>query len=289
MCPVLDETAISAAFAQPDNDGTFAGAYGEYLHSLGARRPAVVFAFPPKAAGTFLRSAAIEAVNGQLVRIVHAQGGRDAQPYLPILLSYYLGGLSENILVTHVHMQALPANRRFLEAFDLRPVIMLRPIADMLASYWDMLESDQAARQDGLNCTIPEGFLEFSRERKANYLIDILGPWYAGYFATWLEYSREQPDRVCILNYSEFLRDPAETLAVALRHAGVPRSLDACRHAVEAVWSERMQHRFNRGAEGRGSSYFSWRHIDHLARMLDHCGIPASEFTYLLKPSSKPV
>ncbi|HSZ74051.1 MAG TPA: hypothetical protein VK779_04460 [Rhizomicrobium sp.] len=283
MCPALDETVVSAAFAQPDNDGTFSGAYGEYLRGLGARRPAIIFAFPPKAAGTFLRSAAIEAVGGQLVRIVHAQGCRDAQPYLPIFLSYYAGGLCEGPLVTHVHMQALPGNRRFLEAFDLKPIIMLRPIPDMLASYWDMLENDHIARKDGLNCVIPSAFLEFSRERKADYLIDIIGPWYAGYFATWLDYAREQPERICVLNYGDFLREPARGLAQALDHAGLMRTLETCKRAVESTWGEREQHRFNRGVEGRGAEYFSWRHIEHLTRMLDHYGIPDREFRYLLK------
>ena len=51
----LDAVAVRAAFSQPDPDGVFHGAFGEYLHDLGQRRPVVMFAFAPKAAGTFLR------------------------------------------------------------------------------------------------------------------------------------------------------------------------------------------------------------------------------------------
>ena len=54
----------------------------------------MVLAFAPKAAGTYLRSAAIAAMDGQLVRTVHAQGGRDASFYLPTFLLYYAGGYS---------------------------------------------------------------------------------------------------------------------------------------------------------------------------------------------------
>src|ERR1700722_10242329 len=181
----FDEAAIRAAFAQPDNDGSFAGAFGAYLEELSKRRPAVIFAFPPKAAGTFLRTAAIAAIDGQLIRGVHAQGGRDGQPYLPLFISYYLGGMGSRPLVTHLHMQALPANRRFIEALDLRPIVMLRSIPDMLASYWDMLESEETALRDGLNCLFPANFPTLSRERKADFLVDILAPWYASYYATW--------------------------------------------------------------------------------------------------------
>ena len=32
----------------------------------------------------------------------------------------------------HIHMQALPGNCRILEAFDIKPAIMVRTIPDML-------------------------------------------------------------------------------------------------------------------------------------------------------------
>ena len=53
-----------------------------------------------RAAGTFLRTAAVAAIDGQLIRVVHAQGGRDGQPYLPLFIAYYLGGMGSRPLVT---------------------------------------------------------------------------------------------------------------------------------------------------------------------------------------------
>ena len=80
-------------------DGSYLYAVGfspniaRYLCELGQARPSVVLAFPPKAAGTYLRSAAISAVGGQLVRTVQAQGGRDATFYLPTFILYYTRGI----------------------------------------------------------------------------------------------------------------------------------------------------------------------------------------------------
>ena len=270
MTAGLDPTAISAAFAQPDNDGSLTGPFGEYLAELGRRRSAVVFAFPPKSAGTFLRTAAILAADGQLIRIVHAQGGRDAQPYLPLLISYYTGGLGEKTLVTHVHMQALRANRRLLEALNLKPITMLRSIPDMLASYWDMLETDDTALADGLNCHFPGQFRSLPRAHKADLVIDVLAPWYVGYYATWLAYAEESPERVCLLHYDDFLRAPDVALQTALVHAGLPQPREICHAAVEEVWRERMQFRFNRGEAARGQTYFSARQIARILRMLSH-------------------
>jgi hypothetical protein len=264
----IDSTAVSAAFSQPDYDGVFRGAFADYLRELGKRRPVLLFAFAPKAAGTFLRSAAIDAVGGQLVRVVHAQGGRDAQPYLPAFIAYYLGGVCEGPLVAHMHMQALPANRRFLEALGIKPVIMLRPIPDMLASYWDMLAASEEARAEGLNCPIPVRFAEFSHDEKADFMIEMIAPWYVGYFATWLDYARERPGDVCLLTYSDFAADPAAALQRALTHAGLPRSREACRAALDIAWKDRGSLRFNKGSAGRGKDYFSPAQIARLSRML---------------------
>jgi hypothetical protein len=264
---VLDRTAQEAMFELPDNDGAFPERLREYLGALGAKRPSIFLAFPPKAAGTFLRAAAVKASGGELLRVVYAQGSRDAQPYLPTFIGYYLGGFCTGPLVTHVHMQAFPPNISFLEAFDIRPVIMIRSIPDMLASYWDMLERSTAQNQ-GLNCTIPPDFRTMPADRKADFLIDVIGPWYAGYYATWLDYAGQQPDRVCTLAYSDFITQPAETLAALLQHAGVPRSQKACQAAIDVTWKDRNNYRFNEGTEGRSHQYFSMRHFERIGKML---------------------
>ena len=281
-----DQTAIAAAFAQPDADGRFSGAFGAYLKRIGAQRKAVVFVFPPKAAGTFLRTAAIAACDGQLLRIVHAQGGRDAQPYLPLLVDYFTGGLTPKTLVAHIHMQALPANRYILEAFGIRPIIMLRSIPDMLASYWDMLDSDAIARQDGLNCSIPENFPELPREVKAEFCIDMVAPWYAGFYATWLEYAVREPRTVLVLDYRQMRADPAGILAQALTHAGIEVSQERCQEAATEAWSERHALRFNKGEAGRGQDYFDARHGRRLERLLSYYPVLAPWHRQLLGVSS---
>jgi len=262
----LREDAINAIFHTPRNDGGFDGPVRLVLRQFGKRRPAVILAFPPKAAGTFFRTAAILAVNGRLVRTVHAQGGRDAQLYLPTFLAYYSGALPGKTLVGHVHMQALPANIHFLEAFDIRPIVMMRNIPDMLASYWDMLDSDPAARKDGLNCLIPEDFPELAADAKA----DFMGPWYASYFATWMGYAETDPERVCVLHYHDFKAEPAATLQRAVEHARVSTTRQHCQEALDRVWAARGDYRYNKGAHGRGATYFNANHIARLERMLGH-------------------
>ena len=268
----IDADAATALFTLPASDGEYDPDHTAYLRAIGRRRPSVLLAFPPKCAGTFLRTAAIHAVNGQLVRVVHAQGGRDATPYLPVYIRYLVGGYPREPLVTHVHMQALPANRYFVEALDLKPAIMLRSVPDMLVSYLDMLAAEPASSNHWLNIAIPPGFAALDETAKADFLIDTIMPWYASYYATWLAYAAQAPERVLVLRYGDLNRDPAAMLQALLDHSGLGCAEEMCELAVAAAWHTRFENRFNHGEEGRGVSRFSAGQIDRIARHLTYYG-----------------
>jgi hypothetical protein len=270
-CPVnipFDSEAIQAAFAQPSGDGDFSPDIAAYLGELGQTRPSVVLAFAPKAAGTYLRSAAIEATGGQLVRTTYAPGGSADSFYLPTFLNYYGGGFPSRTLVTHVHMPALPANQRFIAALDLKPVIMLRSIPDMLASYADELEPDPLAPIKWLNTALPDNYPAMTDRRKSDFLIEMMGPWYVSYFASWMDYAAKAPGRVCLLSYDAFLADPAQSLEMLLAHSGLPRTRAACQAALAAVWQDRRSFRYNKGVAGRGKSRFDARQTERLRQRL---------------------
>ena len=269
MTSRFKDKLANATFAPPNCDGSFEPDFAAYLKELGSTRPAVVLAFAPKAAGTFLRSACITAAQGALVRTVHAQGGRDASFYLPTFLLYYAGGFPTSSLVTHVHMQALPANRHFMDTLGLKPAIMIRAIPDMLASYGDMLDGDPETPDNWLNFRLPPHYAELSPEAKGDFLIDMAGPWYVSYFATWTEYAAEAPERVLALEYENFIADPATTLEKLLAHSGLPQTRQACLAALDAVWEQRGEFRFNKGVSGRGRARFTPDQIARLERQLD--------------------
>jgi hypothetical protein len=280
----LDTTAIQAVFELPDSDGRFSESQTAYFRALSQRRRMVVLAFPPKAAGTFLRQAVALACGGDLIRTVHAQGGRAAVPYLPTFLLYYHGGVCDGPLVTHIHMQALPANIHFMEAFALKPVVMVRNIPDMLASYWDMLDSDPAALQIGLNGPLPPQWPLLTKEAKADFLIDMLGPWYVGYFATWLDYAARAQGAVLVLRYGDFCREPQAALQQILAHSGFPVTAEECAHVLRETWLLRGQLRFNRGREGRGAAYFTPQHRARLAQKMSCFPVLALRQAELLGP-----
>jgi len=170
--------------------------------------------------------------------------------------------------VTHVHMQAQPANRHFIDAFDLKPIIMLRSVPDMLCSYLDMLNAEPITPELWVNSLIPENFARLDPGTQADFIVDIMGPWYASYFATWLDYARQHPARVCVLRYADFKRSPAAVLQILLAHSGLESSEFMCKRAIDIAWGERALLRFNKGEAGRGTARFHDGHIAHLETML---------------------
>lgn len=269
MSAIIDNNAIHALFEVPSPDGVYSEKFHAYFRAVGRKRRMLLLCFAPKAAGTFFRQAAMEAIGGHLPRFTYVQGGRDGAPHLPAFIAAFLDA-DKPQLVGHIHMQALAANRRFIDMFGIKPVIMLRNIPDMLASYWDMLDADPVARADGLNCLIPKDFVTMSRLEKADFMVDVVAPWYASYFATWKDFSDEAPETVCVLHYADFATDPAATLHRAIAHAGFTAPRAKCEAALEKVWGERNGLRFNKGVGGRGREYFSREHIARLARQLSH-------------------
>lgn len=268
MTVPFDFHAATALFAPLNADGSFTPEIASYLGGLGRARPSVLLAFAPKTAGTFLRTAAITATGGQLVRTVHAQAGRDASFYLPTLLLYYAGGVPDVPLVTHVHMQALPGNRHIIEALDMRPVIMVRPLADMLVSYLEMMDKAPLDPEHWLNIAVPAGYPGWSDTAKSDFIIDMMAPWFVSYFATWLDYAARD-SRVMVLDYDEFREEPVETLERILAHSRLPRSHEVCAAAWNAVWRQREEFRFRQGISGRGRTRFSPDQIGRLARLVD--------------------
>ncbi len=282
----LDIEVATAEFTPPQENGRFDGDVADYLRELGQSRPSVILAFAPKAAGTYLRSAAIVATGGNFVRTLHAQGGRDASFYLPTFLLYYAAGIPARPIVNHVHMQASPANRAVVEALDLKPAIMLRAIPDMLASYWDVLDGDHLSHENWINMAVPPHFDRLSRQEQGDFLVRMVAPWYVSYFATWFRYRQAAPERVLMLDYDGFRADPAAALEAVLAHSGLARPRDACQRALDDVWQNRAAYRYNKGVSGRGETRFTLPQLARLKRELDFYPELAAMADRLIPPLS---
>ena len=96
----------------------------------------------------------------------------------------------------------------------------------------------------------------------------------------------DSKDRVLVLDYEDFCADPSLALERLLSHSGLPRSRADCRLALDAVWAERGDFRFNRGVSGRGAHRFTPAQVDRLRRYLSYYPDLAAIADRLIPPPS---
>lgn len=258
---------LSAMLTLPYSDGTYPPDIAAYLRQISISHRVVLFSFPPKCGGTFLRYAAIQAIGGQLVRGSYAQGGGEAQFYLPAFLQYYIVDNVKN-MVMHVHMQARMGNRSFMDAFDLKPVTMIRSIPDMLVSLRDMFCNEAGMMEENVCCEVPPNFPQMTEAAQAEFLLDLVAPWYATYYASWIRYASEEEKRVLLLRYNDLRAHPVDALQEVLDHSGHECSYDTCQAAILSAWNNRSKNRFNKGVPGRGRAFFSPEQLDKMQKIL---------------------
>lgn len=263
----LDSNSIIAILSQPNPDGSYPTDLGSYLADVSGRRRVVLLSFPPKCGGTFLRASAVYAVDGHLYRACYAQGGREAQFYLPVFLKYYLDDTAPN-MVTHVHMQALPGNCNFIRALNLKPVTMLRSISDMLVSYHDMFLHEDGMLLENVSCKVPNSYPGLSQKEQADFLIYMMAPWYVAYYGSWIEYAASEPERVLVLNFKDLHNKPTDMLYKIMTHSGFDCDEQHCQRCVDMVWQKKDNLRYNKGVSGRGRDFFLPQHFAHLEKLL---------------------
>ncbi len=56
---------------------------------------------------------------------------------------------------------------------------------------------------------------------------------------------------------TNFVADPVTALEKLLAHSGMPQPRDICQAALDMVWEDRGEYRFNKGVSGRGRTRFT--------------------------------
>lgn len=262
----INAEVLQSIFVLPDPDGRYTPELENYFSDIASRRKIALFSFPPKCGGTFLRSAAVAALKGQIYRACYSQGGGEMQFYLPVFLWYFCN-FDMPQMVTHVHMQARMSCRNFIRQFNMKPVTMIRSVPDMLVSCRDMFLNDPNEIRENMMCAVPEVFRIWGPEKQADFMICMLAPWYFSYLSSWITYAREEPERVLLLHFEDFRASPTDALMKSLAHFGLPQTRETCESATKLVWANRQKFRYNKGENGRGKDFFSSEHFKILEKM----------------------
>jgi hypothetical protein len=176
--------------------------------------------------------------------MVHAYGHNEQD-----LNEYALDHFTYTNSVSQQHAKGTDNNVALLKKYNIRPVILVRNIFDVVVSLYDHLEKGRHRVPTGY---VHKEYMDMNKDDKLLYLIKVHMPWYLNFFFSWREATQDID--VLWVTYEEFFSNQVETASRVLSFYGLPVDEDRIRVAISELSKKPTRTRFNVGGSGRGES-----------------------------------
>lgn len=208
----------------------------------------IFIACTPKSGSTFLKNVLVGVTGYRDLFTVYAALQNEQELYMPQLAKF--GNVDT---VTQQHVRASEANIQLMQAFGIKPVVLVRNIYDTVASLLDFYR---------LGFTFStffdrEDFLTFDEEHQIDLLIQYAIPWHFQFVASWQRAEKDNRLDVRWLTYENLMKDKVETIEQILGYYQVSADPLEIAKQISTVESNREQNRINIGISGRGDSILS--------------------------------
>jgi hypothetical protein len=207
----------------------------------------IFIACVPKSASTFLKNLLVNLTGYRDLFAVYAPGQNEHDIYMPTLRdSAHLD------TVTQQHCRASDANVHLMQAFGIRPVVLVRNIFDSVMSLLDFY--DKGAFQTSY---FRSDWQVLDRESKIDLLIDSVIPWYFQFVASWDLAEKQNRLSVHWLSYEDLVADKSSSVLKILEFHGLGAPRLGVEKRIAEIESEDRKIRFNKGVVGRGKKGLS--------------------------------
>ena len=213
----------------------------------------------PKSGSSFLKEALCALTGWADTPLTFAYLQNEQEIYLP-----YLQRAAASDTVTQQHCRATAPNVQILQAFGIRPVVLVRRLEDIAVSLADFY--DQGATS---NSFFAEAWPGLDRAAKLDLIVDHVMPWYAAFHASWERAARNDQLDCLMVSYEEMIADKPGTLAAIAGFLGLGKSEAECAAAVRAAEGDAARTRLNKGGAGRGAEALSDAQKTRLRRLFD--------------------
>lgn len=220
----------------------------------------------PKSASTFLKNLLVNLTGYRDLFAVYAAGQSEHEIYLPSLREF-----AHLDTVTQLHSRASDANVHLMQAFGIRPVVLVRDIFDSVMSLLDFY--DKGAFH---NSFFRADWHALERELKIDLLIENVIPWYFQFVASWDLVEKQKRLEIHWLTYEELVTDKAASVLKVLAFYGLGASRRGLEQKIAEIESEERKIRFNKGVAGRGKSGLNDRQKDQIRRLTRY--YPSTDF-----------
>ena len=227
----------------------------------------IFIACVPKSASTFLKNLLVSLTGYRDVFMVYAAGQNEHELYLPTLRE-----TAHLDTVTQQHCRASDANVQMMQAFDIKPVVLVRNIFDSVMSQLDFYNKGAF-----YNSYFRADYQSLDEETKIDLLIDNVIPWYFQFVASWSLVEKQKSLEIFWLNYEDLIADKPSAIQNVLRFYGLGAALRGVEQKLREIESEKRKTRFNKGIAGRGESGLSERQKERIRRLAKY--YPTTDFS----------
>ena len=211
----------------------------------------------PKSASTFLKNLLVNVTGYRDLFTVYAAGQSEHELYLPTLReSAHLD------TVTQQHCRASDANVHLMQAFGIRPVVLVRNIFDSVMSLLDFY--NQGAFQ---NSYFRADWPALDEETKIDLLIENVIPWYFQFVASWDLADKQQRLEVHWLSYEDLIADKPASVLKVLEFYGLGAARRGVEKRIAEIEAEERKIRFNKGIAGRGRAGLNNQQKEQIRRL----------------------
>lgn len=227
----------------------------------------IFIACVPKSASTFLKNLLVSLTGYRDIFMVYAAGQNEHELYLPTL--------RENAhydTVTQQHCRASFANVQMMQAFGIKPVVLVRNIFDSVMSLLDFYEKGAF-----YNSYFREDFQALDEETKIDLLIDNVIPWYFQFVASWNLVEKQKSLEFFWLSYEELIADKPAVIQNVLKFYKLGAARRGIEQKIKETESENRKTRFNKGVSGRGEARLIERQKERIRRFAKYH--PSTDFS----------
>jgi tetratricopeptide (TPR) repeat protein len=222
----------------------------------------VLIACMPKSGSSFLKEALCGLTGWPDTPLSYAYLQTEQELHLPYLLR-----TATTDTVTQQHCRATDPNIHILQAFGIRPIVLLRRVEDIVVSLSDFY--DQGAIY---NTFFEDLWPTLDRAAKFDLVIDHIMPWYATFHASWERVARLGRLECHFLTYEEMIADKPAAIARVAAFLGLDKSGEECAAAVVSAEGDAVKTRLNKGGAGRGEAALDDAQKTRLRRLFETSG-----------------
>ena len=221
----------------------------------------IFIACMPKSGSTFLKHVLCTLTAWREASLTYAFLQNEEELYLP-----HLRSVARMDTVSQQHCRATIPNVQMMQAFGIRPVVLVRDLFDVVVSYSDFFDTGAT-----VNTFFAGRWEALERPRRIDLMIDHFMPWYLAFFASWSDAMTKDQLDCHLLRYEDMIADKSGTIERLAAFHGLEHSSSDCAGAVAKVEgdADKAKTRFNKGKAGRGDE-LSKKQKDRIRALADY-------------------